>query len=183
MSIQERGRTSKKGLLRGELLDAILDMRVKDFIKNYRPPSTTYITVRKGTKLYNVLKALALGHPTVIIVVDQERRPIGYITDQHILQTFYRKSRPRSILAAFSMKQINIPIDKSIDLPVEEVMEKNPPVIRGDKYVRDVVRMMQSLSIPAVIVIDDNGRVRAVITRMFLIKAILNKLLGEPLMI
>ncbi len=169
--------------MKGEELDKVLDMKVKDFIKKYRPPSTTYITVRKGTKLYNILKSLALGHPTIIIVVDNERRPIGYITGQHILRTFYRKPQPRSILAAFSMKQISIPIEKSIDLPVEDLMERNPPVVRGDQPVRDVVRMMQSLTIPAVIIVDDNGKVRGVITMRFLIKTILNKLLGEPLMI
>lgn len=176
-------RTSRKDLLQGEKLDEILDMSVRDFIRIYRPSSTTYITVSRGTRLYSLLKAIATGHPSVIIVIDQDRRPIGYLTDHHLLQTLQRKPRPRNILASFSVRQIIIPLEKSLDVPVEDIMDRRPPIVEMDQKIRDVVQLMQSLAIPAVLVVDESGKVRAVLTRKFLLSTILNRLLGEPLMI
>lgn len=180
--LEEKKKTSRKDIIHADAVREILDMSIQDFIKKYRPPSTSYVTVRRGTKLYNVLKALATGHPSIIIIIDEERKPIGYITDHHILATFQRRPRPRSILASFSLSQISIPIEKSLDIPVEDLMEKRPPTIRLDQKINDLVRMMRSLNVPAVILIDDKGVIRGVIDRRFLIKTILNSLLGEPFM-
>jgi predicted transcriptional regulator len=164
-----------------ESVESVLNMRIKDFLSRYRPPSTTYITVKKGAKLFNVLKAIATGHPSIIIVVDDNRRPIGYLTDKRLLRSLYGGTRPRSLLAAFSMRQIDVPIEKALDLPVEQVMEYNPPTISGEDKVRDAVRMLYSLTTPIVIVVDKTGKIRAVLTPRFVIKAIMNKLLGEPI--
>ncbi len=166
-----------------QALDEILDMSVADFLKKYKPPSTVYITVKPKTKIYNIMKALATGHPTIIVVVDENRKPIGYITDSHLLLTLNKKPRIRSILAAFAYSQIPIPIEKSLNISVSDIMDRKPPVVSLDNKIRDVVKTMESLSIPAVIVVDKDGRIRAVLTRRFLLKAIINYLLGEPLLI
>ncbi len=167
----------------GKALDEILDMSVEEFLRRYRPPSTTYLTVKPQTKIYNIMKAIGTGHPSIIVVVDDKRRPIGYITDSHLLLTLDRKPRIRSILAAFSYTQIPIPIEKSLNISVGDVMDRKPPVIRLDRKIRDVVKMMESLAVPAVIVVDNDDRIRAVLTRRFLLRAIINYLLGEPLLI
>jgi predicted transcriptional regulator len=175
-------RTSRRGIINTGVIDKILDMSIRDFTNKYRPPSTTYITIRRGTKIYNVLKALATGHPVIVIVIDENRRPIGYLTDYHILMSFHRRPRPRSILASFSMSQMTIPIEKSLDIPVDNIMDKRPPVMSMEKKVRDAIRAFKNLGVPAIILVDENNIVRGVLERRFLIKTILNSLLGEPLM-
>ncbi|WP_244372390.1 CBS domain-containing protein [Staphylothermus marinus] len=180
--LKETRKTRRRDIIDTELISEILDMKINDFIKKYRPPPTIYITVKKGTKLYNVLKAIATGHPVMIIVVDEDRKPIGYLTDYHILSSFARRSRPRSILASFSISQISIPIEKSLDIPVEDLMDKRPPLISLDNKVKDLIRTIRSLGVPAVIIVDKNNIIRGVIDRRFLVKTLLNNLLGEPTM-
>lgn len=180
--LKETRKTRRRDIIDTELISEILDMKINDFIKKYRPPPTIYITVKKGTKLYNVLKAIATGHPVMIIVVDEDRKPIGYLTDYHILSSFARRSRPRSILASFSISQISIPIEKSLDIPVEDLMDKRPPILSLDNKVKDLIRTIRSLGVPAVIIVDKNNIIRGVIDRKFLVKTLLNNLLGEPTM-
>lgn len=180
--LRERRKTRIKDIVNSGAISEILEMRIEDFIRKYRPPSTTYVTVKKGTKLYNVLKAIATGHPLMVIVVDEDRRPVGYLTDYHILSTFQRRPRPRSILASFSISQMSIPLDKSLDIPVDDLMDKRPPIIHLHQKIKDVIRTIRNLGVSAVIIVDKNNVIRGVIDRKFLVKTILNSLLGEPMM-
>ncbi len=164
-------------------LDEILEMSVEEFMRRYRPPSTTYIIARPGTKLYNILKAVATGHPQIVIVIDENRRPIGFITDTHLLKSLQLRHGHRSILSSFTVSRYVLPLDKSLNVPVENVMDKRPPAVRTDHKLIDVVRQMLHLDVSAVIVTDEKERVIGVLTRRHIIKAVLNILLGEPMII
>lgn len=164
-------------------LDEILEMRVEDFMKKYRPPSTTYIIARPGTKLYNVLKAVATGHPQIVIVIDENRRPIGFLTDVHLLKSLQLRHGHRSILSSFTVSRYILPLDKSLNVPIESIMDRRPPVVRHDQKLLDVIRQMIHLDVSAVIVTDRDDRVLGVLTRRHIIRAVLNILLGEPLII
>ena len=164
-------------------LDEILEMSVEEFMRKYRPPSTTYIIARPGTKLYNILKAVATGHPQIVIVIDENRRPIGFITDTHLLKSLQLRHGHRSILSSFTVSRYVLPLDKSLNVPVESIMDRRPPVVRTDQKLIDVVRQMMHLDVSAVIVTDEKERVIGVLTRRHIIRAVLNILLGEPMII
>jgi len=179
MDLRELGKHKKK-LIDSSSVEKLLDMTVEEFVKKYKPPSTTYIVVRKGTKLFNVIKAVATGHPSIIIVINNERKPIGYLTDRHLLSMIRRKPRPRSLLASFSFSQMSIPIEKSLDIPVEDFMDKNPPIVYRYQTIGDVIKTMLNLDVPSVIVVDENETMHGVLTRKHLIKTVLHMLTGEP---
>ncbi len=164
-------------------LDEILEMSVGEFMRKYRPPSTTYIIARPGTKLYNILKAVATGHPQIVIVIDESRRPVGFITDTHLLKSLQLRHGHRSILSSFTVSRFILPLDKSLNVPVESIMDRRPPVVKIDQKLIDVIRQMIHLDVSAVIVTDEKERVIGVLTRRHIIRAVLNILLGEPMII
>ena len=161
----------------------LLGMTIGEFLVKYKPPSTHYIIARRGTKLYNVLKAIAIGHPIFIVVVDENRRPIGYITEVDLIKTFSRKPRFSYFIAGFNLTKLSIPIEQALNIPVEKIMEKRPVVVKENEKISDILNIVHGLHVPSIIVVDDKGRIKSVITASFLVRALLRSLLGEPLSI
>jgi len=164
-------------------VDSLLDMGIGEFIQKYKPPSTHYIVVRKGTKLYNVLKAIATGHPVLIVIVDEKRRPIGYISEFELLRMFSRRPRYSFFIAGFSLARLNIPIENALNIPVEKIMEDRPFVIREKTSLRELLNLARNLHLSSIIVVDDKGRLKTVLTLPYLMKTLLRILLGEPILI
>ncbi|WFO75233.1 CBS domain-containing protein [Desulfurococcaceae archaeon MEX13E-LK6-19] len=161
-------------------VDKILDMTLGEFLAKFRPPSVHYIVARKGTKLYNILKAIATGHPLLIIVVDEERRPIGYISELELLRTFSRRQRYSFFIAGFNLSRLNIPIEQALDVPVEKIMEDRPLVVTEKNKIKDILNLIRSLNVSVIIVVDDKKRLKTVLTASHLARSLLSLLLGEP---
>ncbi len=161
-------------------VEKLLDMTISDFIQRYKPPSTHYIVVRRGGKLYNVLKAVAMGHPVFIVVVDEERKPVGYISEFELLRTFLKRQRYAFFVAGFNLSRLNIPIEQALNVPVEKIMEDRPFTVKEDMKIRDLLNLVRTLHVSNVIVVDKKNRLKTVINISYLINALLRNLLGEP---
>ncbi len=161
-------------------VENILDLSLSDFLTKFKPPSTHYIVVRRGSKLYNVLKAIAIGHPVFIVVIDENRKPIGYISEHEILRSFQRRPRYTFFIAGFNVSRLNIPIEQVLNVPVEKVMEARPFTVREDISIRELLGMLRTLHVPNIIIVDRVGRLKTVINLSYLVNALLRSLLGEP---
>ncbi len=170
----------RKNFIEAEEVERILSQTLDEFMKKHRPPSTNYIIVRKGTKLLNIIRAIAIGHPVMVVVVDEKRRPIGYITDRELLRIIARKPRHSYMVMGFNLGRIYIPIEQALNVPVEKIMERRPPILRLSDRVSDAVQLIRTYGAPHIIVVDDKGVVRGVISSHYLAETIIKSLLGEP---
>ena len=176
---RERGYHVSKVFKRGDV-DSLLDLTLRDFITKFRPPTAHYIVVRRGSKLYNVLKAVAIGHPIFIVVVDEKRRPIGYISEIEILRTFTRRPRYTFFIAGFSLSRLNVPIEQALNVPIEKIMEDRPFTVKEDITIRELLNMLRTLHLNNIIIVDKEGKLKTVIDLSYLVTALLKSLLGEP---
>jgi len=173
----------RRGVFKRRDVEDVLSLPLADFLSKFKPPSTHYIVVRRGSRLYNVLKAIAIGHPVFIVVVDERRKPIGYISEYEILRTFHRRPRYTFFIAGFNVSRLGIPIEQVLNVPVEEIMEDRPFIVREDIVIKDLLNMLRSLHIPNIIVVDREGRLKTVVNLSYLVNALLRTLLGEPHMV
>jgi len=164
-------------------VDSLLNIGIGEFIRKYKPPSTHYIVARKGTKLYNVLKAIATGHPVLIVVVDENRRPIGYISEFELLRMFSRRPRYSFFIAGFNLARLNIPIESALNIPVEKIMEDRPLVVKEDTSLKELLTLTRNLHVSSIIIVDEKGKLKTVLTLPYLMKTLLRILLGEPIMV
>ncbi len=174
---------SRRKVFEKQDVDSLLNVSIGDFLRKYKPPSTHYIVVRRGTKLYNILKAIATGHPVLIVVVDEKRKPIGYISEFELLRMFSRKPRYSFFIAGFNLARLNIPIEGALNVPVEKIMEDRPLIIREDSSLRDLLNLVRNLHVSSIIVVDKEGKLKTVLTLPYLMKTLLRILLGEPILV
>ncbi len=173
-------REARKQVFEASDVEKILSQTLDEFMRRHRPPSTNYIIVRKGTKLLNIIRAIAIGHPVIVIVVDENRRPIGYITDKELLRIIARKPRHSYMVMGFNLGRVYIPIEQALNVPVEKIMERRPPVLRLDDKVSDAIQFIRTYGVPNIIVVDEKGAVRGVISSHYIVQTIIKRLLGEP---
>lgn len=182
-SVKEKESASRARVFGKSDVDKILDMTLGEFLTRFKLSQAHYIVVRKGTKLFNILKAIATGHPLLIIVVDEERRPLGYISELELLRTFSRKQRYSFFIAGFNLSRLNIPIEQALDVPVEKVMEDRPLIVTEKNKIKDLLNLLRLLNVSVIIVVDDKKRLKTVLTASHLTRSILSFLLGEPFQI
>ncbi len=164
-------------------VDSLLNIGIGEFIRKYKPQSTHYIVVRKGTKLYNVLKAIATGHPVLVVVVDENRRPIGYISEFELLRMFSRRPRYSFFIAGYNLARLNIPIETALSIPVEKIMEDRPLIVKEDTLLKELLNLTRNLHVSSIMIVDEKGRLKTVLTLPYLMKTLLRVLLGEPVMV
>lgn len=183
LSRKEKRSIKQRHSLKKPDIEMILDMTLKEFLEKFKPPSIHYIVARKNSKLYNIIKAVATGHPLLIVVVDDNRRPVGYVSELEILRTFSRRQRYSFFIAGFNLSRLNIPIDQALDIPVEKIMEDRPLIVSEESKIRDILDLIRSLNVLVIIVVDREKKLKTVLTVSHLVRSLLSLLLGEPFQI
>lgn len=160
-------------ILMEQQLSKILEQPVYRLLNTTGLTKTQYIVVRRDTKVYNVLKGFLTDHPPIIIVIDEERRPLGYITDMEILSLFTGKRRYSSFSIGTSLSRLGLSIEKFMSIPIERIMERKPVIAHEANNVYEVISLVHSFHSPIIVIVDENNRLKTVITTFQLLRAIL----------
>lgn len=160
-------------MLMEQQLDRILEQPIYRLLNTIGLTKTQYIVVRRGTKVYNVLKGFLTDHPPIIVIIDEKRRPLGYITDMEILSLFAGKRRYSSFSIGTSLSRLGLSIEKFMSIPIERIMERKPIIVRETDKVYEVINLVYSFHSPIIVIVDENNRLKTVITTFQLLRAIL----------
>lgn len=103
------------------------------------------VTCHAATKVRQVARLLTQNEIGLVVVVDDDDRPIGVITDHDLIS--------RVISAG-----------KQTDLPVGEVMTREPATVAADRDVVDAAHQMAARDCRRLPVVDADGIVIGVIS-------------------
>ena len=106
-------------------------------------------------------------------VVDQENRLVGIVTDRDI----------RSTLPSVALHDIDSKEEKEriSALRVKDIMTRNPVTVSPAFTIQDALLLMQKTRVGAFPVVDDQGKLKGIISIRDLIRAFINVLgIGKP---
>ena len=129
------------------------------------------ITVDQETNIFDAQQLMAENKFRHLPVIDQDERLIGIVTDRDI----------RSALPYSFFKDPHRHREKISVLKVKDVMTKDPVTISPTFTIQDALLMIQDSNVGALPVVDDNRRLKGIISVRDLLRAFINVLgIGEP---
>ena len=126
------------------------------------------ITIGPEASLFEARARMDDNHIRHLPVVTEDNKVIGIITDRDI-----RSALPSAFSTCLEDPKER---DRISTLKVGEVMTRNPVTISPDNTLEDALLMMHKLRKGAFPVIDDNGKLRGIISTRDLIRAFINVL-------
>ncbi len=120
-----------------------LRLRVADLMRKGRSIPRVRDTARLADALREMTERDNLG---VTLVVDSDRKLVGILTDGD-LRRILRKQ----------------PSDNLLDLPIDQVMTRNPRCIEADAPAVDALRLMEVKGITSLAIVDVRGRPAGII--------------------
>ena len=133
------------------------------------------VCVNSGDKLAAVMEAMKNGKFRHAPVVDNKGTMVGIISDRDVLRylPFMGGQRlPREDAFRSSLFQVNIK-DPSLSLPASSIMTRNVTHIRPDCSFYDAVKMLQELKISCLPVVDEEKKLRGIVTMTDVMRALL----------
>ena len=131
------------------------------------------ITVDPEATIFDAQELLAKNKIRHLPVVDKDRRLIGIITDRDI----------RSALPYNSLKELYSEEEKErvSKFKVKDIMTKDPITISPTYTIQDALLMIQNSKVGALPVVDDDHKLKGIISVRDLLRAFINVLgIGEP---
>jgi CBS domain-containing protein len=129
-------------------------MSVRDYCRRDPCTATPGESIREAAKR---MDARGVG---CLVVVDEQRRPIGMLTDRDIvLQVLRRRGDPDRVL-------------------VGAVMHREPTVVREDVRLDTAVRVMRRDTVRRVPVVDDAGRLVGILSADDALQLLASELAG-----
>ena len=130
------------------------------------------ITIDQEADIFEAQEKMAHNRIRHLPVIDPQDRLIGIVTDRDI----------RSALPFKLFKDPGLVADKEniSDLKIKDVMTQNPRTISVDYTIQDALLLIQDLRVGALPVVDDQGKLKGIISVRDLLRAFINVLgIGE----
>ena len=131
------------------------------------------ITVDKEATIFDAQELLAKNKIRHLPIIDKDRRLIGIITDRDI-----RSALPYNSLIKHYSNEEKERISK---FKVKDIMTKDPITISPTYTIQDALLMIQNSKVGALPVVDDDHKLKGIISVRDLLRAFINVLgIGEP---
>ena len=131
------------------------------------------ITVDKEATIFDAQELLAKNKIRHLPIIDKERRLIGIITDRDI-----RSALPYNSLTEHSSEKENERVSK---FKVKDIMTKDPISISPTYTIQDALLLIQNSKVGALPVVDDDLKLKGIISVRDLLRAFINVLgIREP---
>ena len=128
-------------------------------------------TVDQEATIFDAQELLAKIKIRHLPIIDKNRRLIGIITDRDI----------RSALPYKSLMEYNSEKEKVSELKVKDIMTKDPISISPTYTIQDALLLIQNSKVGALPVVDDDHKLKGIISVRDLLDAFINVLgIGEP---
>ncbi len=134
---------------------------------------TDLVAVNPSTKLADAQELMHKGNFRHLPVVDEEKKLVGIITDRDM-----RDAYPSSLLDEATYQQT---LEKVMQHSVGEVMTRDPLTIAPYYTLQDTLLMMGKKKVGALPVVDDEGRLKGIMSTRDMLRAFVNIMgIGEP---
>ena len=131
------------------------------------------ITIDKDASVFEAQEKMAASGIRHLPIVDADNRLIGIVTDRDI----------RSVMPYRLIKQKGIAEERErlAHLKVEDIMTRNPKTISPMYTIQDALLMIEKEKVGAFPVVDDEGRLKGILSVRDLLRAFVNVLgIGQP---
>ena len=134
---------------------------------------TDLVAIKPTTKLADAKALMKEGNFRHLPVVDENDKLVGIITDRDM-----RDAHPSSLLDREAYEKT---LEKVMQHSVEEIMTKDPLTIAPYYTIQDTLLMMGKKKVGALPVIDEEGRLKGIMSTRDLLRAFVNVMgIGEP---
>lgn len=131
------------------------------------------ITIDKDAGIFEAQKKMVKYRIRHLPVVDQDDRLIGIVTDRDI-----RSALPFDLFKAHVSEKEK---QKFSSLKIKNIMTENPTTISPTYTIQDALLLIQKLRVGALLVVDEQGKLKGIISVRDLLRAFINVLgIGEP---
>jgi acetoin utilization protein AcuB len=129
------------------------------------------ITVDQEATIFDAQELLAKNKIRHLPIIDKDRRLIGIITDRDI----------RSVLPYKSLMEDGSEKERVSKFKVKDIMTKDPISISPADTIQDALLLIQNSKVGALPVVDDDHKLKGIISVRDLLRAFINVLgIGEP---
>ena len=138
-----------------------------------RTMTRNVITIDQEASILDAQEQLAKNKIRHLPVIDNDRRLIGIITDRDI----------RSALPFHSLMEHGSEKEKErvLEFKVKNIMTKDPTSISPTYTIQDALLLIQNLKVGALPVVDEDQKLKGIISVRDLLRAFINVLgIGEP---
>ncbi|MFO8084189.1 MAG: DUF190 domain-containing protein [Desulfobacterales bacterium] len=131
-------------------------------------------TVNPGTPVSEVAGILLSSKFTGIPVVDNDKHPVGIITQGDLI---YRGQLPMrlGLLSVCDPRTLSDSIECLPKKPVEEIMSKPAVCIQEDQFATEAVELMISKSLKRLPVLDHQGAITGVLSRIDIFRTVMRE--------
>ncbi|BBO71735.1 membrane protein [Desulfosarcina alkanivorans] len=131
------------------------------------------ITIEKDASVFEAQEKMAANGIRHLPIVDADNRLIGIVTDRDI-----RSAMPYSLIKE---KGIAEERERLAHLKVEDIMTRDPKTISPMYTIQDALLMIQKAKVGAFPVVDDDGKLKGILSVRDLLRAFVNVLgIGQP---
>ncbi len=131
------------------------------------------ITVDQEAKIFDAQELLAKNDIRHLPIIDKDRQLIGIITDRDI-----RSALPYNSLTEHCSEKEKERVSK---FKVKDIMTKDPISVSPTYTIQDALLLIQNSKVGALPVVDDDHRLKGIISVRDLLRAFINVLgIGEP---
>ncbi|MBW2409406.1 MAG: CBS domain-containing protein [Deltaproteobacteria bacterium] len=131
------------------------------------------ITINKAAGIFEAQEKMADNRIRHLPVVDEDNHLIGIVTDRDI-----RSALPYSLFKGFETSKTREALP---DLKVKDIMTEKPATISLSYTIQDALLLIQKLRVGALPVVDEDGKLKGIISVRDLLRAFINVLgIGEP---
>ena len=131
------------------------------------------ITIDKDASVFEAQEKMSANGIRHLPVVEADNRQIGIVTDRDI-----RSAMPYSMIKEEGNAQER---ERLAQLKVEDIMTRNPKTISPMFTIQDALLMIQKEKVGAFPVVDDQGKLKGILSVRDLLRAFINVLgIGQP---
>jgi acetoin utilization protein AcuB len=131
------------------------------------------ITIEKDASVFEAQEKMAANGIRHLPIVDDDNRLLGIVTDRDI-----RSAMPYSLIKE---KGIAEKREQIAHLKVEDIMTRDPKTISPMYTIQDALLMIQKSKVGAFPVVDDDGKLKGILSVRDLLRAFVNVLgIGQP---
>lgn len=131
------------------------------------------ITIDKDDSIFEAQEKMVQHRIRHLPVVDKGNQLIGILTDRDI-----RSALPFSLFKDPASEKEK---EKLSALKIKDIMTENPTTISPSYTIQDALLLIQKLRVGALLVVDERGKLKGIISVRDLLRAFINVLgIGEP---
>ena len=131
------------------------------------------ITIDKNASVFEAQEKMAASGIRHLPIVEADNRLIGIVTDRDI-----RSAMPYSLIKKKGSLEER---EKIAQLRVEDIMTRDPITISPMYTIQDALLMIQKEKVGAFPVVDDDGKLKGILSVRDLLRAFINVLgIGQP---